>query len=119
MVVLDQDGVIQTEAVVDPSAAADGVFFQQAKSRRGLAGIDDDGPGPLHRLDIGMGQTGDAAEPSHEVQRRPLGGQDGAGVPLGARQHLAGPHHIAVAALGREANGRIHRRQGEPGAIEP
>ena len=49
VVVLDQDGVIEPEAVVDAAAAAHRVFFQRAQAGRGLAGAAD------ARLGVGDG----------------------------------------------------------------
>ena len=41
MVVLDQHGIVETEAVIAAAAGADRVFFQRAQSGRRLAGADD------------------------------------------------------------------------------
>ena len=48
VVVLDQNRIIEPEAVIAAAAGADRVFFQRAKSGRGLAGADDLRPRSLH-----------------------------------------------------------------------
>jgi hypothetical protein len=45
VVVLDEDSVLQVEAVVDAAAAADGVLIQRAQAGDGLAGVEDFGFG--------------------------------------------------------------------------
>ena len=56
VVVLDQDGVVEAEAVIEAAAAAHRVFLQRAQPRRGLA----------RAADAGV-RAGDAA---HEFVRR-------------------------------------------------
>ena len=46
VVVLDEDAVLQVEAVVEASAAADGVLVQRAQAGDGLAGVEDLGLDP-------------------------------------------------------------------------
>jgi hypothetical protein len=46
VVFLDQDAVIEAEAVVAAAAAGDGVFLGQAQAGQGLAGVDDAAPVP-------------------------------------------------------------------------
>ncbi len=41
VVVLDENGVVETEAMVEAAAATHRVFFQRAQTRRGLAGVAD------------------------------------------------------------------------------
>jgi len=60
MIVLDQDGVIQAEPVIDPAAAPYGVLLQAPKAGGGLSGVGDPHAGSLHRVHIGAGQSGDA-----------------------------------------------------------
>ena len=45
VVVLDEDSVLQVEAVVDAAAAADGVLIERAQAGDGLAGVEDFGFG--------------------------------------------------------------------------
>jgi len=80
VVVLDQDGVVETEAVIGSAAAAHRVFLQSPQARGGLARIGDDRAGPLDLRHIGRRQGGDAREPAKEVQGHALARQKGAGV---------------------------------------
>ena len=70
VVVLDENGVEEAEAVVDAAAQGDGVFVQRAKTRDGLAGVEDGGAGSGDRVDECAGERGDAAEALEEVEGR-------------------------------------------------
>ena len=70
VIVLDQDGVEQTEAVVDAAAAAHGILLEGAQARRRLARVDDARLGAGDRGDVAGGQRGDAAEVAEKVERR-------------------------------------------------
>ena len=96
MIVLDQRGVIQAEAVVEAAAAAHGIFLQGAQAGQGLAGADDARLGALHRLDQRRRGGGDAGQMAQEIQRHPLGGQDGAGRAADGGQQRAGCNVAAV-----------------------
>jgi len=52
VVLLDQDAVIEAEAVVPAAAAGDGIFLRQAQSGQGLARIDDARPGAGDGFDV-------------------------------------------------------------------
>ena len=96
VVVLDQDGGVEPGAMVGAAAAAHGVLLEDAQRRRGLAGIED-GDAARGRVDEARGQRGDARQPLQEVQRDPLGGEQGPG-PSGHFGHrLAGFAARAVA----------------------
>ena len=62
VVVLDQDSVIQAEAVVHPAAAAHRVFLQGAQPRGGFARAGDPGARALDRAHMGGRQAGHAAQ---------------------------------------------------------
>ena len=78
MVVLDEEGVVEAEAMVHRAAAAHRIFLEGAQARRRLARAAD--------LRIGMGderhifrrQGRDARQAAHEVERDAFGGEDGA-----------------------------------------
>jgi hypothetical protein len=76
VVVLDQDAVVERHPMVAPAAAAHRVLLERPPAGRGLARVDDVGAGAAHRFDVAAGERGDARQPLHEVQRRPLGFQD-------------------------------------------
>ncbi len=75
MVVLDQDGIEQTGAVIAPAAAANGVFLKRAQARRRLARVGNrslgarDGVGELPR------QRGDATHAAEKIEGHALSGQ--------------------------------------------
>ena len=79
MIVLDQHRVIQPEAVIEAAAAAHGIFLQDAQTGQGLAGADDARLGALHRLHQRRRRRGDAGQMAQEIQRHPLGRENGAG----------------------------------------
>ena len=73
MVVLDEHGVVEPEAVVAAAAAADGVLLKGAQPGRGLAGADDAGAVWRDSGDEVARGGGDAAEAAQEVERDALG----------------------------------------------
>ena len=89
VVVLDQDGGVEPGAMVGAAAAAHRVLLEDAQRRRGLAGIED-GDAARGGVHEARGQGRDAREPLQEVQRDPLGREQGPG-PSGHFGHrLAG-----------------------------
>ena len=90
VVVLDQDRVVEAEAVVRAAAGAHGVFLQGAKARRGLARAGDPRLRAGDGVDIAARQRGDAGEMAEEVERHALGGKDRARVAGDARDDRAG-----------------------------
>ena len=73
MVVLDQNGVVEAEAVIDAAAGAHGVFLHRAQAGHRLAHADDARLVALHRLDQRRRGRGDAAEMAEEIERDALG----------------------------------------------
>ena len=76
MVVLDQHGVIEAEAMVDAAAAAHGIFLEGAQAGRGLPGAADFRLGMGDGLRVMRGQGRDAAQAAEKIQRDAFGGQD-------------------------------------------
>ena len=78
MIVLDQDAVLQIEAVVEAAAAADGVLIEGAQAGDGLAGVEDFGLrlGGCDGADIFVGQRSDAGHALHQVKDDALGRED-------------------------------------------
>ena len=101
MVVLDEHGVIEAEAVVHGAAAAHRVFFKSAQAGRRLARAADIGVGVGDQRHIFRGHGRDARHARQIVQRGALGGEDRAGVARHAR------HRGAVA---RHARAILHQR---------
>ena len=75
VVLLDQDRVVEADAVVAPAAGGDRRLLQRPQARRRLAGVEDAGAGAGDRLDEAGGQGGDAGEVAEEVERGALGDQ--------------------------------------------
>lgn len=111
---IDQDGVIQPEAMVQPAAARHRVLLQRAQARRGLARISDARVRPRDRLHIGPRQGGDAAHPAQQVQRRPLGRQQSPRVGLDRDQNRPCLERLAVRDLDRHRRLRVQRVDGDP-----
>jgi len=82
MVIFDEDSVIQAEAVVVSSAAADGVFFEDSPAGQGLTSVIDFRFCALDCPDVLSGCCGYAAEPLEEIQRNAFGAEDGAKRPF-------------------------------------
>jgi hypothetical protein len=59
VVVLDQDGVVEAEAMVEAAAAAHGIFLDRPQSRRGLARAADAQLGVLDPAHEFVGRGGD------------------------------------------------------------
>src|SRR5882724_6316778 len=89
VVVLDQDAVEQGVPVVEAAPGAHCGLLQRPQARRGLAGVEQPGPGPGECLDVPAGERRDAAQPLQEVQRRPLAGEDSAQRAANAQHALA------------------------------
>ena len=60
MVVLDQHGVVEAEAVIDAAAATDGVFLQRAETGKRLPRVGDPRLRMRNLGGIGGGERGDA-----------------------------------------------------------
>ena len=78
VVVLDQDRVVEAEAVVEAAAAAHGVFLQRAQARRGLARAADARVGACGAAHVIGRQRGDAGQAADEIQRGALADEHGA-----------------------------------------
>ncbi len=72
VIVLDQDGIVQAEAVVAAPAAPDRVLFQRTPAGRGLARVVDRGARAGDRRDEPRRQGRDPAQPLQKVERGPL-----------------------------------------------
>ena len=98
VVVLDEHGIVQTDAVVDGSACFGCSFFQQPKAGRGLAGIEDlaasafDGSYELIR------EGGDPGELLEEVEGHALAFEEFAGIANDGRDAVAVVEAVTVGA---------------------
>ncbi len=96
VVVLDQCGVRQRHAVVDPAAAANRVLLQRSQPGRGLAGVPDRRPRALQGVGPQPRRRGDPRQVAEEVQRRPLRRQQVTGTTGHREQDLPRLHAGAV-----------------------
>ncbi len=112
VVVLDEHGVREREAVVAAAAAHDGVTFEGAQSRCRLARVHD----PRLRVgdegDVLRREGRDARHPLREVQADPLARQDGARRAGHGRERLSGRERVAVGAVERDLDARIGEPEG-------
>jgi len=99
MVFLDQEGVIQPDAVVVAAATGDRVLLRQAQARQRLAGI--------QQLDLGIGDKvgqiasagGHPGQQLQEVQRAAFASEQRTGRSFEVKQRLVGQHSLAVSHL--------------------
>ena len=120
MIVLDEDAVAETQAMIVSAAAAHRVFLQHAPARRRLAGVEN-----LHRQigderRVAPRLRGDAAEPLKEIQRRAFAGEDGAHPPGNGGELRAALHARTIGDERRENECWIDGvkavfRRGQPG----
>ena len=101
MVVLDQDPVVEPEAVIGASTRAHGVLLQGAHQRCRLARVED-GDATGGRIDELPRERGDAGEPLNEVERRALAGQQRVGPAADLSDGGAGRAQRAVAVMNRD-----------------
>ncbi len=78
VVVLDQDRIVEPEAMVDATAAAHGVLLERTQPRRGLARVGNARSRAGHGIDQPARRRRNPAEVPHEVERRALCRQDAA-----------------------------------------
>jgi hypothetical protein len=116
VVFLDQDAVVEADAVVGAAADAHRVFLRQAQAGQGLAGVDDLGAGAGHGLHVGGGHGGGAGQQLHEVEAGALGGEQGAGRGVDFTEQLAGLDALAVAGV---PDHRGVGLEGHEGGVEP
>ena len=103
VIVLDQDRVVETEAMIVTAAAAHRVFFQRPQTRRGLARANDARLGMRDARDESRRRGGDSGQVPEEVERHAFGAED--------RPRIAGNGHHLGAALRRRAVVRMRRNR--------
>jgi hypothetical protein len=116
VVFLDQDAVVEADALVLAAADLDRVLLGQAQARQGLAGIEDFRLAALYRFHVAPRGGGGGGEGLQEVEGRPFGGEQGPGGAADFAQHLA----FADAGAFLGAPGDFHPRVHLPEAfLEP
>ena len=99
MVLLDQEGVPQADAVVVAAATGHRVLLRQAQPGQGLAGVEQPHAGVRDQVDIVAGAGGGGREGLQQVQRRALPGEQAAGRALDLEEGLAGLEAVAVRGI--------------------
>ena len=118
MVVLDEGGVVQAEAMVGAAARAHRIFLDRAQERRGLACADDARLGMRHRGRKPRGRARDPAEAANEVERCALGREHPARRSFDDRERRSGGDLGAVGEARLEADRRVDEAVGAGGEIE-
>ena len=116
MVVLDQDRIIQAEAMIGPAAASHGILFERPQARCGFAGVCDAGARPGYGVDEILGQGGDPAETAQQGHTGPLGREDCARVAADLGKRRPCRHDLAIVNQRRELHRRIELGDGQPHA---
>ncbi len=93
--------------MVVASAVHDGALLEQAHARGGLAGVDDAGARACDQRGVASRAGGDAGEALHEIQRGPLGDEDGAGRAADTGDLHSMGEAVAIRREGLEAHGRV------------
>src|SRR5437667_10536741 len=96
MVFLEQYGIVQPAPVICPVAHPDGVFFQQAKPRRGFARVADTRICPRQPFDELVSQRRYTAQVREEIQRGSFAGQDRARGSVQMEKVVAFGHEVPV-----------------------
>ena len=73
VVVLEQNHVEESDAMVASAANLDGLLLEHAQAGGGLAGVEHAGVGAFETLDVAVGGGGDAAHALHDVEHEALG----------------------------------------------
>ena len=111
VIVLDQDGIVQTEAVVEPTTAPDRVLFQGTPAGSGLARVVDRRAGAGDRRDEPRRQGRDPAQPLEKVERGPLHRQQRTHRPGEPRDQAARLERISVGQMRLPACRRAQTRR--------
>ena len=119
MVVLDQDGVVETHAVIARAGGAGGVLLQDPQAGDGLAGVQD-----LHPVEAGHGhelggEAGNPGEVLQEIESGPLPHQDALGRTLDPDGDTSLREVVAVLHQLTESDRRIHLAEDLPSQCDP
>ena len=97
MVVLEQDHVEESDAVVTATADLHGLLLEHTHAWGGLAGIEHTGAGALEALHVSVSHGGDAAHTLHDIEHEALCLQQGAHASADNHGDIALLHAAAVA----------------------
>ena len=112
VVVLDHGHVVEAHALVVAAADPDRVLLQRPQARRGLAGVQHGGLGAGQRVGPAAGVRGHPGHAAEQVERGPLGGEQGPG--------RAGDHgeHVAADDPGAVGDALVEGRRAARGGRE-
>ena len=119
MVVLDQHRIVEAEAMIEPAAATHGIFLQAAQPRQCLARADDARRRSGHGIDKRACRGGNTRQMAGEIERDPLGRQQGARQAFDGRERRAGLDRAAVEFLGAKCGFGIDQAEGAFGRDQP
>ncbi len=112
VVLLDEDGIGETEAVVVAAAGADGVLLRVAQAGDGLARVEDARACAGDEVGVGPRDRRRAGERLQEVQRRALARDDAARRPGDLEHLLIGADARAIIEVPGEPNGGVELSKG-------
>jgi hypothetical protein len=117
VVVLDQHGIVEAEAVVETAAAAHGVLLQGAQARRRLAGAANAHARARDAAHEFMRRRRHSGKMADEIERHPFGGKHGAGGTRDRHERGLRRDGGAITRMGRDLDigcklgkGRGHER---------
>ncbi len=113
VVVLDQDGVVQAEAVVEPASAPHGVLLQRPPAGCRLSRIVDRRAAADDRRHVPRRQGRDPAETLEEVEGRPFHGQQRPHRPVQTCDHRPRLQAISIGLIRRPPSEQLELR-GQP-----
>ena len=95
VVFLDQDAVVEAEAVIGAAADAHGVLLREPQAGQRLAGVQDPGAGAGDGIRAGPGRRGHGGQRLQEIERGALPGEQRAGGAVQFAEHLVGLDAVA------------------------
>ena len=118
VVVLQQDHVEQSHAVVLAAADLHGHLVQHAHAGRGLARVEHARTEPFEVLHVEGRLRGHAAHALHDVEQDAFGLEQRAQAPRDVERHVARPHAVAVGEDAFEPHLRIEAVQHDLGDLD-
>jgi hypothetical protein len=109
VIVLDENTIEKSHAMIHASSAGNRVFIQHAKAGYGLARIYYASPSALNAVDKPPRDGRDAAHALKDVDRGPLGNQHGSCRAVDFSKDGAGVNDLAVSNNGLKAKPRIDK----------
>ena len=117
MVFLDQEGVVQADAVVVAAAAGHRVLLRQAQAGQGLAGVQQLHGGAFDQVGVIPAAGGHRREGLQEIQGAAFAAEQRARRAFDAEQHLVGFDALAIlhAPVHRHARIQLAEHRIDPG----